>query len=40
MQNIAILSRLKPSMLLDAVKASNQMKVERELRAKKEVALV
>ena len=40
MQNIAILSRLKPSMLLDAIKASNQMKVERELRAKKEVALV
>ena len=40
MQNIAILSRLKPSILLDAVKASNEMKVERELRAKKEVALV
>jgi UDP-N-acetyl-D-mannosaminuronate dehydrogenase len=40
MQNIGILSRLKPSTLLDAVKASNEMKVERELRAKKEVALV
>ena len=40
MQNIAILSRLKPSMLLDAVKASNEMKVERDLRAKKEAVLV
>ncbi len=40
MQNIAILSRLKPSALLNAVKASNEMKVDRELLAKKEVALV
>jgi len=40
MQNIEILSRLNPTMLLDAVKASNEMKVERELRSKKEVALV
>ena len=40
MQNIEILSRLNPTMLLDAIKASNEMKVERELRAKKEVALV
>jgi len=40
MQNIEILSRLNPTMLLEAVKASNEMKVERELRAKKEVAVV
>ena len=40
MQNIAILSRLKPSMLLDAVKASNDSKVERELKIKKEAVLV
>ena len=40
MQNIEILSRLNPTMLLDTIKASNEMKVERELRAKNEVALV
>lgn len=40
MQNIAILRQLKPSVLLDAVNASNEMKVERELRTKREPVLV
>lgn len=40
MQNIEILSRLDKSDLLDAIKSSNEMKVEREARAKKEAALV
>jgi UDP-N-acetyl-D-mannosaminuronate dehydrogenase len=39
MQNIDILSRFEPSMLLDAIKASNQMKIEREAQARKEVAI-
>ncbi len=41
MQNIEILSKYDPSVILTAVKASNQMKVEREaeMETKKEVAI-
>ena len=38
MQNIELLSKFDPSMILAAIKASNQMKVEREARTKKEIA--
>jgi UDP-N-acetyl-D-mannosaminuronate dehydrogenase len=40
MQNIEILSGANPTMLLETIKASNEMKVERELRARKEEVLV
>jgi UDP-N-acetyl-D-mannosaminuronate dehydrogenase len=40
MQNIELLGRLGKSDLLAAIKSSNEMKVEREARAKKEAALV
>jgi UDP-N-acetyl-D-mannosaminuronate dehydrogenase len=39
MQNIEILNKQERSMLLDAVKASNQMKVEREAQARREAAI-
>lgn len=39
MPNIEILSKVKPSVLLDAIQASNQMKIEREARGSKGVEL-
>ena len=38
MQNIEILNKCDPSVILEAIKASNQMKIEREAQTRKEVA--
>lgn len=38
MQNIEILNKCDPSVILAAIKASNQMKIEREAQTRKEVA--
>jgi UDP-N-acetyl-D-mannosaminuronate dehydrogenase len=39
MQNIEILNRHDRSIMLDAIKSSNQMKIEREVRTRKEVTV-
>ena len=38
MQNIEILNKYDQSVVLDAIKASNQMKIEREAQTRKETA--
>ena len=38
MQNIEILNKCDPSVILAAIKASNQMKIEREAQTRQEVA--
>ncbi len=40
MQNIEILAKYDRSIMLDAIKASNQMKIEREIQTRNEVATV
>jgi len=40
MQNIEILKKYDPSMILDAIQASNQMKIERDAESKKKAVAV